>query len=164
MGGGARSDTAGAEAGVVMGLGGAWRFCGDATLEAMPGRLGHVASVASGAYELAEVSMRGAGREEPREGRLGLDSMLLERMEAVVASCFSRSFSQLQPGSTARLLMRSISARLRELVLLLLPSPAGTSANEVDGRSDLACAASSEMGAATVSSRERERDIAAELS
>jgi hypothetical protein len=81
--------------------------------------------------------------------------MLLERMEAVVASCFSRSFSQLQPGSTARLLMRSISARLRELLLLLLllllPSPAGTFVNDVEGRSDLACAASSETGAAAVS-------------
>lgn len=60
------------------------------------------------------VSMRGITRDEPLAGSCGRGSALLDLSEAVW-SCFSRSASQFQPGSTARLLIRSIFARLRKL-------------------------------------------------
>lgn len=100
----------------AMGLGGACTVWGEATLDAMPERPAEPGSEPSLTLAAAPlVSRRGGCREEPREGRLGLDSMLLERSDPP-ASYFSRSFSQLQPGSTARLLILSMSARLRELL------------------------------------------------
>lgn len=101
-----------------------------------------------------EVSRRGGGREEAREGRLGADSALLERIE-LDTSYFSLSFSQLHPGSTARLFILSMSARLREEVA----SVAMLVAKEVDGRNDCCCAFGSEAGAGVVGSCERDCNI-----
>ena len=103
------------DAGLFRGLGVGSMFCGDVTVEEMPVRpwLRLLTDVL--------VSMRGFGRLEPRVGSWGRDSALLERIEPV-ASYFSFSFSQLQPGSTARLLIRSMSARLRVLGCDEVPS------------------------------------------
>lgn len=106
-------------------------------LDRVPDRLVGAASTPSLALDAALVSMREGIRDEPREGRLGLESRLLERMEPL-SSYFSFSFSQLQPGSTARLLILSMSARLREPS----ESVATPSAKEVDGRSGDCCAVS----------------------
>lgn len=107
-----------------IGLAGGCKFRGEATLERGP-----YASLPSAPTGTPAVSNRGLGLEDPREGRLGLDSTLFDRTDPC-ASYFSLSFSQLQPGSTARLLILSMSARLRAL----LASPPTPFAKDVDGR------------------------------